>query len=235
MSVAGYVTLSTPYFGLQKINWFYENKPNERFLVYCWDFSKNDFTLSWAYDIKKIKIEKTIRVKLDDGSSFVTNPDHKVLLRTNEWNEIKNLDFGDHLLAFNKLKPNIHFNASLKTKQFPRIYTHTHGWKNERQFIDEWRTNTIKDEDKKQYFINKIVSENLPIKELCRILEMDVITLKSKIKRAGYSIKELNQLGKETDYRRIIGVEAWKEVDVYTLSVEKHMNFCVESVVLISN
>ena len=221
--------ISTPYFGLQEVKWFSENKPDERFLVYCWDFDNKDFTLGWAYDAKKTTTSKTIRIKLDNGTSFISTPEQKILLRNGEWNTVDKLYFGDNLMAFNKLRPSIFFNDVLKFKQFPRIYTHTHGWKTERQFIDEWRTGKVQESDKKQYVLNKLLSDGVLLSETSRIIGKAPELIRKRLKKAGFSMKELRHLGKETDYRRIIGIEPWKEIDVYNLSVDKFQNFCGES------
>lgn len=233
--LAGFVRLSTPYFGLQKLEWFVENKPNERFLIYCWDFTKNDFTLGWAYNIHKVDTTPTIRVKLDNGSTFVATPNQEILLRSGEWIATDKLAFADHLMAFNKLKPNIHFNRDLKSKQFPRIYTHRDGWKTERQFIDEWRTGKVEDADRRQYMTNRLLAEGTTIRKAWKIMETDQVTFCRRLKRAGYSLQELRQLGKETDYRRIIGIEPWNTVDVYDAFVETYANLCTESTVVKSN
>ena len=231
--IAGHLKLSTPYFGLQRIDWFAETKSNERFLAYCWD--SNDFTLGWVYNINKIDISKTIRIKLENGTSFISTLDHLVLMSSKEWRKASDLKFGDHLLAFNKVKPNIHFNGNLKRKQFPRIYTHRDGWKHERQFIDEWRTGKVEENDKYQYMVNRLLTEGTTVKETCRIIKHDKEVLRARLKREGYSLKELRVLGKIKDYRRIIGIEPWLDMNVYDLSIETHKTFCSESVVLRAN
>ena len=231
--IAGRTKISTPFYGLQRVDWFAENHPGERFLVYCWD--KNDFTLGWIYNLEKVETVPTIRVKLDNGASFIVTPEHEVLTRNNKWVAAKDLRFADHLMAFSKLKPSIHFNKNLKYKQFPRIYTHRDGWKNERQFVDEWRTGKVEEADKHQYMINRVMAEGTLIREAIRITGHDQMTLQKRLKKAGYSLLELRFLGRQTDYRRIICVEPWETIDVYSVAVETFGTFCCESTILKSN
>jgi intein/homing endonuclease len=229
--IAPHAKISTPYFGLELIKWFGDNKPDERFLVYCWDFEAKDFTLGWAFNPTKSKIAKTIRVKLDNGISFAVTPEQQILTKDLKWVEAEKLKFGDNLLAFNKVKPNIHFNDELKTKQFPRIYTYTHGWKTERQFIDEWRNGDVDEADKHQYVINRLFAEGITAEEVARITDHEVVTLRTRLHKAGFSLKEMRNLGKQKQFRRVLGTEPWLELDVYDLSVEKYENFCGESIV----
>jgi hypothetical protein len=221
--------ISTPYFQLQEIKWFAQEKPGERFLVYCWNPDKEDFTLDWAYDAQKITVSKTIRIKLDNGTSFIATPDQQVLLKNKTWIPVEKICFGETLMAFNKLKPSIFFNQDLKYKQFPRIYTHTHGWKTERQFIDEWRTGKVEEIDKKIYTITRLLVEGVTLVNVYSAFGYNYQILKRKINKAGFSLKELRHLGKETDYRRVIGIEPWKEIDVYSLYTDKYQNFCGQS------
>ena len=229
--IASHAKISTPYFGLEPIKWFGTNKSDERFLIYCWDFETKDFTLGWAFNPTFITTTKTIRVKLDNGTSFVVTPDQQILMKDLKWVEAEKLKFGDNLLAFNKIKPSIHFNDHLKIKQFPRIFTYTHGWKTERQFIDEWKNGKVEDADKHQYVINRLITDGVTMEEVRRITEHETVTLRSRLKKAGFSLKELRALGREKDYRRVLGIEPWPEMEIYDLSVEKHENFCGESVV----
>lgn len=43
--LGGNTLVATPFYGLKPIRWLATHKANERFLVYCWDFKKNDYTL----------------------------------------------------------------------------------------------------------------------------------------------------------------------------------------------
>ena len=68
--LAGETKIATPSYGYQTIEWLAENLPEERFLVYCWDFDKEDFALGWAYAPRKTKRAKTVRIVFeDDGAS----------------------------------------------------------------------------------------------------------------------------------------------------------------------
>jgi len=223
--LAGHMLVATLFFGMQTIKWLADHKPKERFLVYCWDDNIKDYTLGWAYDARKVKTAKTVRVLLDDGSNFIVTPEHRVLLMNDKWTMAGMLEFGDELKPFYREQPNVFFNEKIKVKQYPRIFTYLDGWKTERQFIDEWRTGkeVVKKEFKE---ISKLASDGLTIEKICNICGRDKHTVHAILRREGFSIRELRQLGKKTDRRRVIGVEEWKEIDVYDLSVEKYENFC---------
>ena len=231
--LAGHVPIASPFYGLQPIRWFAENKADERFLVYCWDFDKEDYTLGWAYNPRKVKTAKTIRVKLDDGSTFVVTLDHRMLMRSGEWKMAGELKYGDELMPFYRLKACRYFNEEegLVKQQFPRIFTFKDGWKHERQFIDEWRLGRTDPNFEKVNQACRILTEGTPIMECARIMGHRWNSIKSWINKEGFSLKEVRQLGKKEDRRRVLHVEEWKTQDVYDLSVEGHQNFCGESVV----
>ena len=55
--VSGDTLIATPQ-GYQTIEWLAKNKANERFLVYCYDFEKRDYTLGWAFAPRLVKKQK---------------------------------------------------------------------------------------------------------------------------------------------------------------------------------
>lgn len=228
--LAGHMIVNTVFFGPQTIKWLAEHKAGERFLVYCWDKDAKDYTIGWAYDTRKVKTARTVRVKLDDGSSFVVTPEHRILLRSGEWTMAGLLEFGDELMPFYKEKPNIYFNEGMKTKQYPRIFSFHDGWKTERQLLDEWRIGKEVG-DKRLKNICRLLTEGETLNSTARITGHDHETIRAILKREGFTLKELKQLGKKADRRRVLGVEDWKETDVYDLSVEKYKNFCGASIV----
>lgn len=61
--IAGEELVSTLFDGLKSIQWLAENK-TEDFLVYCWDFERNDYTIGVAYNARKVKRAKTVKVTL---------------------------------------------------------------------------------------------------------------------------------------------------------------------------
>lgn len=231
--LAGHTKIASPFYGLQPIRWFAENKADERFLVYCWDFDKEDYTLGWAYDPRKVKTAKTIRIKLDDGTAFVVTHDHRILMRSGEWRMAGELRYGDELMPFYRLKAARYFNEKegLIKQQFPRIYTFQDGWKHERQFIDEWRLGRAEEQYKKVNQACRILTSGIPILECAKMMGHRWNSINSWIHKEGFSLKELRYLGRKEDRRRVLHVEEWKEQDVYDLSVEDHQNFCGESAV----
>ena len=228
--LSGDTKISTLYDGHQTIKWLAENKKDEEFLVYCWDFEKNDYSLGWAYDPRVVKKSMTIKVKLDDGTSFISTPDHRVLLKSGKWGFAESLKSGDELMPFHRVRANSELNG-LKTKQFPRVYTNTHGWVHERQFIDEWRTGE-KNEDLER--VNKacrILSSGISVRKTADMMGTHWPTIDQWLKNEGFNSKELKVLGKKSKARRVIGVSPHKEIEVYDLSVRDHENFCGESVI----
>ena len=137
--VAGGTRISTLFDGPKPIWWLTERWKEDPspFLVYCWDFKKEDYTLGWAYEPRVVKRAETVKVMLDDGSSFIVTPDHRILTRGQEWIHAGELSKGSELMPFYRLDPNRDLNKS-KGNQFPRVFT-LDGWKHERQFLEEWR------------------------------------------------------------------------------------------------
>lgn len=231
--VAPFTKIATLFDGFRTIRWLKErwDKDQSPFLVYCWDFDKQDYTLGWAYDPRIVKKSKTVRILLDDGSYFVVTEDHRILRSDSTWVHAGDLTYGDELMPFYRVEPNRVLNG-LKEAQFPRIYTFNDGWKHERQFIDEWKTGYRSEHYSK-------------VNETCRLLANGVSTPKVGsitghqerlwriwLEREGFTTKELRWLGKKEKVRRVIGVHKYKELNVYDLSVEKHKNFCTDTVVM---
>ena len=229
--VAGSTRISTPFYGEKTIKWLEENKKDERFLVYCWDFEQNDFTLGWAYDPRIVKKSETIKIKLDDGTYFIATPDHRVLLKDLTWTTVGELKYNDELLAFYRVPPNTDLN-NLKSQLYPRIYTHQDGWKNERQFIDEWRLGKKDESLERVQKVIRMISSGLNCRETAKLAGHEWKLIDIWIKKQGFKYKELRWLGNKKPSRKIIGISPYKEIDVYDLSVEKHENFCTDSVVL---
>ena len=222
---AGETEIEAPSYGTKTIKWLAENLKDERFLVYCYDFSKRDYTLGWAYNPRKTKHAYTIKVLLDDGSHFICTPDHRILSRDGSWIQAGELEYGSELMPFYKL-PARQDLTNIKTNQFPRIWTHSKGWIHERQFVDEWNTGIEKED---LQIVNKycrMVAEGLPNTQIKSLTGNDISTIKNRMERAGFSNKEMKWLGKKPDRRRVVGIQPHKEIDVYDISVEKHKNFC---------
>ena len=220
--LAGDTLIATPH-GYKKIEELVNEK--EKFLVYCYDDDKKDYTLGWAYDARKTKKAKTIKITFDDGNYVICTPDHRIMTRKGKWSEAGNIKFGDELMPFYRISPNPDI-TEIKVNQFPRIYTHRKGWIHERQMANEWMNGK---DDPTMESVNKLcryISEGLSVKQIVKLTGHDFKTIKSRIEKAGFSNKEMKWLGNKADHRRVIGIQSWKEIDVYDLTVEKHHNFC---------
>ena len=222
--LAGDTKIATLH-GFKTIRDLAEKENKERFLVYCYDFDKRDYTLGWAFNPRLVKKDKTIKVFLDDGSYFVVTPDHRILRRDGEWAAAGNLVFGDTLMPFYRIPARQEFTGIL-TNQFPRIWTHDRGWIHERQFVDEWTTGQPREDLALVNQYCRMISEGLNMKQIMGITHVDSHTITSRIEKAGFSNKEMKWLGEKRDQRRVVAIQPWNELDVYDLSVEKHRNFC---------
>jgi len=200
-------------------------KETDRFLVYCYDFEKEDYTLGWAFNPRMTGFRKTIKVILDDGSHFICTPDHRILARNSEWVEAGELKEGDFLMPFYRLPARSDL-TEIKHNQFPRIYTHQKGWVHERQLLNEWTTGEVSEEMELVNKYCRMIAEGLTVRQITKLTGNDFRTVRDRIERAGFSNKEVKWLGQNKDRRRVVGVLEHKEMEVYDLSVEKHKNFC---------
>jgi intein/homing endonuclease len=221
--VAGDTQVSTP-FGSPTIKELAETKkPDEKFLVYCYDFTSNDYTLGWAYNPRKVRTAETTELYLDNGERIKLTPDHRILLHSGRWIPAGELKEGDELMPFYRLRP---FKSGCKSNQFPRIYTHVDGWKHERQFVDEWRLNKKLDRYMRLTQAMRRIRAGLTFKEIAESMKCDWDTVISTLIREGFTFKEVKQLYKRhEDRRRVIGISKGGVIDVYDLSVDKHENF----------
>lgn len=199
----------------------------ERFLVYCWDFEKDDYTLGWAYNPRKTKKAKTIRLILDDGNTIVCTPDHRIMMLDRTWKEAGELKTGDELMPFYRIPANYDL-TQCKIAQFPRIYTHNRGWVHERQFVDEWRTGKVSETLLKLNSYCRMICEGLSVRQIQKFANEDLATSRSRLRRNGFSNAELKWLANKPKSRRVVSNLPYKELDVYDLSVEKHQNFATD-------
>lgn len=227
--LVGKTKVATP-FGSPTIKWLAENKADERFLVYCWDFKKEDYTLGWAHTPRLVKQAETVRIFLDDGTKIIATPDHRVLKRDGTWIEAGELQFGDELMPFYKEKPDNRYNK-LKVGQFPRIFTFKDGWKHERQFVDEWKTGKKNERLEKVNHTMRLLSQGMDLQNVSNAVGHEWKTLSGWINQAGFTVKEGRMLGKKEDRRRVVDIHQWKKMNVYDLSVDNHENFCGESTI----
>lgn len=229
--ICGNTKIATPFYGYKTIRWLELYKKNEPFLVYCWDFEKDDYTLGWAYDPRIVKTAKTLKILLDNGTSFIVTPDHRILTRNKQWVNAEHLCEGDELMPFYHIRAQQHL-TEIKTNQFPRIFTFKEGWKHERQFIDEWRTGRT---DKRYERVNRacrLIAQGATILEVAKIMGHEWKLINQWIKNEGFSRKEIKRLSTKRDRLRVIGIVEWEEMEVYDLSVKKHENFCTDTVVM---
>lgn len=229
--LAGDTLIPTLFFGDKTIQWLAENKAEEEFLVYCWDFKKEDYSLGWAFSPRLTKKAKTLRIMLDDGTDLICTHDHRILNHNMEWKYACELKQGNELIPFYRLAPHKYLNR-LKTSKFPRIFTFSDGWKHERQFIDEWKMGKSLDRFAKVNQACRIIAEGITCRETARIMKHDWHSIEDWLHKDGFTFKEIRNLGKKEKSRRIIGIQEWKEMDVYDMSVKDHYNFCTTSTVV---
>jgi hypothetical protein len=228
--VAEDTLVQTLFDGLKTIKWLTENK-KEDFFVYCWDFDKDDYTIGIASKPRFIKKEQTVKVLLNDGTSFQVTRDHLMLLANSAWVMGCQIKTGDELMPFFRIPANQNLNNNNKKNQFPRIHTKNKGWVHERQFIDEWR-------------LGRSLERYEGLNKACRMIESGLNqpdiglhmgktwdTVEYWFTRDGLSYKEVKHLCKNLNNKRVIGVIDGGEVDVYDLSVKDYKNFCGESVI----
>jgi len=225
--VSGDTKISTP-FGFVTIKELAEKRSEERFLVYCYDFKKKDYTLGWAFAPRLVKKDKTITIILDDGSKFTATKDHRVLQKDGTWIETGDLKFGDDLMAFYRLPAT----AKLKHKQFPRLFSTNRGWISERQFVDDWKTGKTDPAYEKANRVLRMVCGGLTVRQIAKVLEHDWSSIEGWIEKEGFTSKEIRRLMKKNDSRRVIGIEEGEFQEVYDISVEDHKCFATDSVIL---
>lgn len=230
--VAGDTKISTlfeGYVSIEKLAARWKKDPSP-FLVYCWDFEKQDYTLGWAYDPRFVKREKTLKIKLDDGSHFIVTADHRILDADQNWINAGDLKEGSEIMPFYKINPNRSLNKIIHN-QFPRIYTRN-GWKNERQFIEDWKSNGANEKQKEVQKAIRLLSSGASTRQTADMMGRSWPTLDSWIKKEGFTTKELKWLGEKRKQRKVIGIQEYNEMNVYDLSVKNHENFCTDSTIM---
>jgi hypothetical protein len=223
----GDTLVATPAYegGFRTLKWLADNMADERFLVYAYDFNRKDYTLAWAHSPRLVKRAKTVKIILDNGDSFIATPEHRILLRDGTWCHAAHLRADMKLMPFYRVRPNTEVTKS-KSNQYPRIFTHNKGWVHERQFVDEWRTGKELPQYQEANRICRMICDGLTVRQIHGRVGRDFKTIQAIVSRAGFSNQELKLLSKKADYRRVVGVLQYEEMDVYDLSVETHENFC---------
>ena len=229
--VAGNTKIATP-FGFITIKELTEKRADERFLVYCYDFEKNDYTIGWGFAPRLVKKAKTIKIVLDNGTSYTATPDHRVLKRDGTWVETGKLEFGDELMPFYRVSADQRF-TKMKTNQYPRIMTLKKGWVHERQFVDDWRTGKTNPNYERVNRACRMIGGGLSTRQITKQMGHDWHSVEDWMKKEGFTYKEVKRLyRKQDDYRRVVDIISGPEQDVYDISVEKHKCFATDSVIL---
>lgn len=228
--IAGDTEIHTVYYGLKTIEWLTKYKKNEEFLVYSWDFEKHDYTIAVAYDPRIVKTSKTVKIIFDNGESDVLTSDHLVLMKNETWIEAGKLKVNDELMPFYKIDANQNL-TKMKKNQFPRIYSQFKGWIHERQFIEEWKANKNlpKYETCNKYV--RAIASGLSSYDVADMESLDRKTITYHIEKEGFTLKEISQLAKNKNSRRVVAIYDYKEMQVYDLSVKDHKNFCGKSII----
>jgi len=231
--IAGNTMISTLFDGYRTISWLEKRWQQDQkpFLTYCWDFEKEDYTLDWAYNPRKVKTEETVWVALDDGNHFVTTLDHRILLSNQEWRHAGDLREKDELIPFYKMPPHPELN-NIKHNQFSRIRTNKYGWVNERQFVDIWKGQEPDQKTLETLRYGNYIANGFTREQIAHMFERDTRSHNEWVKDIGFTHKELRWLGKKEKTRKVIGVFPHKVLDVYDLSVKTHQNFCTDAVVM---
>jgi intein/homing endonuclease len=228
--ISGDTKIATP-FGFITIKELAETKKDERFLVYCYDFEKKDFTLGWAFDPRIVKKAPTIKITLDNGTTYTATEDHRVLLKNGTWTETGKLKFGDELMPFYRVPAQTNINK-LKHSQYPRILSFNKGWMHEKQFIEDWKTGKTSLEYQIVNRACRMIGGGLTTRQISEQIELDWHTIEDRLHKEGFAYREIKRLHGLGDTRRVVGAYPASEQDVYDLSVEKHKCFATESVIL---
>jgi hypothetical protein len=228
--VAGDTLVATP-FGFITIKDLAEKKSDERFLVYCYDFRKKDYTLGWAYAPRLVKTSPTMTVVLDNGKTFTATEDHRVLLRDGNWIETGRLEIGDELMPFYKVPAKTQLTKQ-KQNQFPRIYSHTRGWIHERQFLDDWKTSKTDQSYEKVNKAVRMIGAGIGCRQIAKQMGHDWKSIEDWFQKAGFSHREIKSLYRNEDRRTIVDIYESPSQPVYDISVDQHQCFATDSVIL---
>lgn len=229
--VAGPTKVATP-FGMISISDLARTHKDEKFLVYCYDFEKKDYTLGWAHSPRRTKSDWTQVLIFDDGSKLESTRDHRVLMRNGEWKQAKDVNVDDECMPFYR-RPAVSRLTKNTTKQYPRVWTFQKGWIHERQFVDEWRTNKVSPKLEKINYYCRLISSGLSMKQIIAQIGSHWRVMKYRLNTEGFSFKEIKYHSRNhSDKRIVVGKLDGRYRDVYDLTVEKHHNFCTDSTIV---
>lgn len=162
---------------------------------------------------------------MDNGSQIDCTPDHRILLANGEWIEAGKIKEGDDLMPFYRIKAQ---GKKVKSKQYPRVFTHTGGWLRERDFIDEWRTGERSSVKENLYKVVRCISSGMNCRQTTNHFKVAWQTLEERLNANGFTYSEVKKLSENPTKRRVLSIWEGEEQDVYDLSVDKHHNFCTD-------
>jgi hypothetical protein len=207
------------------------HKPGDRFMVYAFDQSANDWTIGWAHTPRVVKEANVIRVMLDNGGTFQCTPDHRILLRNNTWKAAGDLQANDELMPFYRVNPRTSPHLTVRKGLFPRLLSLKKGWIHERQLIDEWRHRTPLEKYKICNHMARLCASGLKFKQATQVAGLDIDTCKARIRNCGFTWYEFRKLKENRDRRRVLNIHnVYQPKKVYDLSVDQYENFAGEHV-----
>lgn len=229
--VSGDTKVATP-FGLISISKLAEiRKPDELFMVYCFDFSKNDIGIGWAFNPRKVGTKKTVQLVLNDGSTLTCTPDHKVLTRDGKFADAETLKRGDHLMPFHRVTPAL--NERNENRQIARVLTLSDGFKNERSMLDEFRTGKKISSAERVDAIMRCIAAGMSTRQIANHLDRTWSTLDEFLEVEGVTSTQVKSLhDRFPDFKKVISIEEGPEIDVYDMSVKDHRNFATDSAIV---
>ena len=228
--LSGKTPVATP-FGFIPIEKLATTHKSDKFLVYCYDFTKKDYALGWAHSPRKTKTAETVNVVLDNGKDLQCTPDHRILMRDGTWKYAGDLKEGDLLMPFYR-NPVNQFANNLPSKQYPRIFTFTHGCIHERHFVDSWRIGKVDKKMERIALYGRLLAQDLNMNQIAQQADCDWKTVKNRLRSEGHTVDELRWLARHKDHRRVLGVFKGEVQDVYDLTVEEHHNFATDSTIV---
>lgn len=208
-------------------------KPDEMFMVYCYDFAKEDFTLGWAYHPRKTTTRNTVKICFGRKKSLICTPDHKILKADGTWAKAVDLDPGDEVMPFYREGRNsLWVSRRYTKKQFARILTRNCGWKSERRMLNELK-NGKPDNKKRIDAVMYCVAQGMNSKQIARYLNRDWSSIDESLSYSGIAYKEIKNLCKKRPNKVTVTSVKWNGMeDVYDLTVKDHHNFCTNSAVV---
>lgn len=234
--VSGNTKVATPW-GMIPIRDLAETytNPEERFLVYCYNFEKGENDLGWGYNPRLVKKAPTVNILLSDGSELSCTEDHRVLLASGEWRCAGDIKQKDKLMAFHRIKPlpSGFLKRRKGVNRVPSIFTQKRGWLNERMLLNEFRSGIPIETDEKLTEINIALKLKSDLKLICKLTGYPLEKIMSIFYKRRLPIRQIKYLYKNyTDEKEVYYIYKGNPQDVYDLSVHKHENFATDSAIV---